>query len=398
MKRKPKEVDDEEIDSDELPDQPDVSDRSTEPEDFFTETPEEKKLRLTKDYLAQLDGKLGDRDAVSVKLQNDYLEESNEGFSDIAILPPTDQVRFRAHHRGRPTAIAIGENVVFSGAKDGSIFCVNIPMHRKFPIGQHSSAIFSMALDRPHSQLATGDGLGVVSIWNSEAGGLSQELKGHRSTVSGLAFQASPNQLFSASFDATIRVWDCETGACMQILFGHEMEVTALDFCGFVVSSGTDRTLRLWKYEEDKQFIFHGGHVQASIDCVSLFNNRFCVSGSQDGRLCLWDLTRKRPLTVVKEAHGPCNWISAVATLRYRRLFASGSCDGKVRLWNVADGRIVPLFEIPIDGYVADLGFADDGSFLAVQISQEPRFGRWLPPIRSARAGVHVIKIEKSSS
>jgi ribosomal RNA-processing protein 9 len=174
------------------------------------------------------------------------------------------------------------------------------------------------------------------------------------------------------------------------------MDTTAIDFCGVAVSVGSDRTVRVWKYEEEKQLVFHGGGLRASIDCVSLFNDRFCVTGSQDARICLWDLTKKRPVQILRDPHGEGNWVASVAAFRYRMMFATGSNNGEIRFWEVgSDNKIVLRHTVELKGYVNDLHFSDDGKFLAAQVSQEQRFGKWLPAIQEARQGVYIIEIEE---
>ena len=59
-----------------------------------------------------------------------------------------------------------------------------------------------------------------------------------------------------------------------------------------------------------------------------MFNNNYCVTGSQDGILCFWDLSKKKPVSFVKNAYGEGNWITAVSTLRFRKFFATGSYNG----------------------------------------------------------------------
>jgi ribosomal RNA-processing protein 9 len=222
-------------------------------------------------------------------------------------------------------------------------------------------------------------------------------MKGHKGAVTGLAINVNESELFSCSYDGTVCVWDMDTGNCLSTLFGHEMEVLSIDICGYAVTCGSDRTVRLWKYEEEKQFVFHGGGIRQPIDCVSLFNKRFCVTGSQDGRICLWDLTKKKPVHSIRDGHGPGNWISAIATLRFRKLFASGSNDGFVRIWSVTEqNKISLLYSVEIEGFVNDLRFSGDDGILVVQISQEQRLGRWLSPIQIARQGVYIIHITET--
>lgn len=398
MKRRSVVEDDESIDSDEIPD---VSDSdgdnsgSEEEQNYFAEDATEKKNRIIKDYISQLKDELPDDEAVNEKLTSEYEERAGTRFSAINV-EVNEPIRYRAH-RGRPTAIAVANNFVFSASKDGSIVKVFLNPRKHLDISVSSdSPILCLAYNESKSILASGDDKGIINIWDAENGGMISELKGHKQLVTSLAFQPKSELLFSCSYDATVRIWNTETGQCLNTLYGHEMHAMGIDFCGSPVTCGTDRTIRVWKHEEDKQFVFHGGGVRESIDCISLFNNTLCVSGSQDGHICLWNLTKKRPLFSLRNAHGEGRWITSVAALRYRKLFASGSNDGFIRFWIITDGnRIQKSHEVPLVGYVNDMQFSEDGGFLAVQISQEQRLGRWLPAIKEARQGVYIIKINK---
>ena len=336
MKRK--QIEDESIDSDEIPDVSESDSASEEQkEDFFTETPEEKKLRLTKEYIANLEKEGKEGDEIDDKIKNDYEEEIGKRFDPISFTQPDDNSieRFRAHEMGRPTAIALGKNCVYSAAKDGSIVKVHLggEQRKKTVIAPSSGvSVFCIAYDMVNGILASGDVNGNIALWDGENGGMLTQFDDvrfkHKKAVTGLAFQSKMKQLFSCSYDCTVKVWDCETGGCLSTLYGHEMEPLSIDFCGVTVTSGADRTLRMWKYEEEKQFVYNGGGIKASIDCVSMFNNNYCVTGSQDGILCFWDLSKKKPVSFVKNAYGEGNWITAVSTLRFRKFFATGSYNG----------------------------------------------------------------------
>jgi ribosomal RNA-processing protein 9 len=110
-------------------------------------------------------------------------------------------------------------------------------------------------------------------------------------------------------------------------------------------------------------------------------------------------LTKKKPIHFVRDPHGEGNWITAIAALRFRMMFVSGSNNGEIRFWAISEEhRIVLKHVLEIEGFVNDLRFSEDGTLLAVQISQEQRFGKWLPSIQKARQGVYIIKIEEIHS
>jgi ribosomal RNA-processing protein 9 len=78
--------------------------------------------------------------------------------------------------------------------------------------------------------------------------------------------------------------------------------------------------------------------------------------------------------------------------------FFKGSCDGDLRLWKCGDGfkRIVPLFTIPVVGFVNAISFTPDGLNVIVGVGQEHRLGRWRR-IKEAKNCIFVIPLVKKS-
>lgn len=176
------------------------------------------------------------------------------------------------------------------------------------------------------------------------SGKAAEPFVGHRAAITSLAFRCNTRQLFSGSHDRTVKVWNMDEMCYIETLYGHHSEVLGLDslYQERALSVGSDRTLRLWKVVDETQLIFRGH--EASIDCVSMTNEEIFVSGSQDGCVAVWSVRKKKPIATRPRAHGlnGCgsasgldNWISSVAAMRFTDVFASGSCDGVVRLWQV---------------------------------------------------------------
>jgi ribosomal RNA-processing protein 9 len=148
--------------------------------------------------------------------------------------------------------------------------------------------------------------------------------------------------------------------------YGHQSYITGIDSLTRerCITSSDDKTIRVWKVIEETQLVFRYTNAQShslfhlinwstrpiickrnrefnilvidwcyiddvrgpmsSIECVSLLNEEFFVSGCQDGSLQLWSATRKKPFVSVPLAHGLSsssstpNWIASVAALKYR--------------------------------------------------------------------------------
>lgn len=121
----------------------------------------------------------------------------------------------------------------------------------------------------PHSHpdeylIATGSSDAVIAIWRIpsaklDQGSLTYEsvtparlLRGHTDCVRSLAL-LDADRLLSASNDGSLRCWSLDSGTCIAEFYGHTSFVysVAVDPTHhFIVSSGEDRTARVWSVPE----------------------------------------------------------------------------------------------------------------------------------------------------
>ena len=188
----------------------------------------------------------------------------------------------------------------------------------------------------------------------------------------------------------------------IDTLYGHTAEVMSLDSMKKerALSGSRDKSVHIWKVVEETQLIYKS-HT-ASTDCISFLSEDTFVSGGEDGTDALRNSQKKKPVSVVKAAHGVDssgipNWISALTTLKNSDIFASGSNDGFIRIWKAEFSKfgITPLLTIPMTGFVNSLAFSSSGKFLVAGIGQEHRLGRW-ESIKQARNGVRIIPLPTS--
>ncbi|KAL7790828.1 WD40-repeat-containing domain protein [Trichoderma ceciliae] len=203
----------------------------------------------------------------------------------------------------------------------------------------------------------------------------------HRDAVTGLAFRRGTNQLYSCSKDRTVKVWSLDELAYIETLFGHQDEVLDIDALAQerCVSVGArDRTARLWKVAEETQLVFRGGAVdkkpqpginprsllhEGSMDRIAMIDDELFITGSDNGSLALWSVSKKKPVYIQPLAHGldpplkpeaasaevspdrkavpapPPRWITALKTIPYSDVILSGSWDGHVRIWKLSEDK-----------------------------------------------------------
>ncbi|WFD32734.1 pre-rRNA processing protein [Malassezia sp. CBS 17886] len=271
----------------------------------------------------------------------------------------------------------------------------------------HTADIYTLAVSSDGRYLASGGRDRHIGVWSVAASptapvGKTQEstrwlraLTGHKDAIRTLAFRGDSPELFSASYDRTVKVFDVAQLSYIETLFGHQeaiQDLSCLRAERAVTAGGRERACRLWKIREESQLVFRGGarsklhdlleggdliHTRSSrpevyegsIDCVAMIDDHHFLSGSDSGSIALWSIAKKKPVFTWPAAHGfderPVDaegpplprYITSLACLPYGDVFASGSWDGRIRLWKLDGGlrAFRPLFEIAAPGIVNSL-------------------------------------------
>ncbi|CAK1595856.1 unnamed protein product [Parnassius mnemosyne] len=388
------------------------------------ETAEEKKLRLAKKYLEEIEKEEAKRaelkeldDAIEKRLQKDYLEQKGKLRVDVAdsyTVPSESDCRLiRAkEHRLSLTCVCVSLDgqLAFTGCKSGCVIKWGIKEKRKLgclTFKTHSiyfkGCVTSIAVSSDLKFLATSDESNSINIWDPHSMKHVHTFKGHKDIVTGLVFRRNTHDLYSASKDRSIKIWSLDEMAYVETLFGHQSSITAIDALTrerAITAGGRDTTVRIWKIVEESQLIFNG--PIGSLDEVKLLDEEHFVSGSDNGSLCVWSVLKKKPLCTVTEAHGSENnvprWIISLATLLNSDVFASGSYDNNIRLWKVYEAyrKIMPMFSIQAYGFINCMQFTKDGTQLYAAVGQEHKSGRWFKE-NTAKNGLLIVNFSLKS-
>lgn len=274
-------------------------------------------------------------------------------------------VTYLRGHDLTPTCVTLSKQgtKAFSGAKDGSVIMWNVEDGKKTTIlpaikdpyaanlnDRNEREILAIATSDDDRYLAIGGRDNCVRIFDTRTLGKSSNassplttMEGHKKPVTALAFRSRSLDLYSGSEDRCIRRYDLNAMTYVETLYGHQSPIVAIDCANKnrPVSIARDRTVRVWKVEEDSHLVYRGGGHVGSAECITAIQDGWFVTGHDDGRLLLWKEEKKRPVgDVITAAHGHENGVTrgviSCGALGLSDVLATGSNDGYLRLWKVS--------------------------------------------------------------
>jgi WD40 repeat protein len=115
-------------------------------------------------------------------------------------------------------------------------------------------------------------------------------------------------------------------------------------------SVGEDNQLRRWNATADGKAVAPtGAHGKAAFKVVYHPKQALLATCSADNTVRIWNADT---LAAVKTLSGHTDWVYTIAFSADGNLTASGSWNGEVKVWKVADGTLVKSFT-GSPGYVA---------------------------------------------
>ena len=386
--------------------------------DDNAESADQKRTRLAVEYLKSIEdddnssGNESDngdteyssshhQDFMSDRLKRERLEFQGKHFKTLSssygeVSEDSFVSRKMSGHDNAVTCIALtsDEQTVYSGSKDNSVIKWDVESGKKTYLAQrwsrqHNShnqsfagEVLAVAVTSDGKYAISGGRDKMIRIFDSRTNSEVKCFQGHRDAVSSLCLQRGTYSLFSGSFDRCIKHWDLNEMGYIETMFGHQDQINSIDCWtkNIPVSSSTDRTIRLWKVNDESHLVFRGH--KTSIDCVQVIDDNSFVSAGQDGSITMWKETQKKSLMSLEAAHGYENcgnprWIASLSVVKVSDVAATGSNDGYVRLWdlNPDKRRITQVNKIPLQGFVN--GLVITPNLIVAGTGREHRLGRW---------------------
>ncbi|KAJ3188406.1 WD repeat-containing protein 83 [Gaertneriomyces sp. JEL0708] len=242
----------------------------------------------------------------------------------------------------------------------------------------HGKDVFDVAIPRAgadNSRFASCSGDRAVYIWDVGTGKPIRRFTGHDQRVNAISFNKDATVVASGSYDARVRLWDCRSNSRypIQILEDAKDSVESVQICDSEILSGSvdgcirihdvrmgelitdkvghpvssaafsadkncvlvsslDSTIRLFDKENGELLNAYTGHTHVQYRLSSCLSNTdaHVISGSEDGRICMWDLVEGTMIRSLQAHEG------AVTSVIYHPLaekMLSTGTDGTLKAW-----------------------------------------------------------------
>lgn len=229
---------------------------------------------------------------------------------------------------------------------------------------------------------ATGSEDNLIRIWPLESLLAEQEscpklLKGHTQDVYTLEF-INETGLVSGSGDETLRIWNIESGDCVNCLTiesaekiaGREAAITSLAVSHssrFVVAGSLDKLVRVWELQDKDPKLIQtlAGHTDSVYSVCFDKEDKIIISGSLDKTIRRWDFSNPGQGTCLQVLSGHKDFVLSVAVGgKQRPLILSGSKDRSVQFWDT----LTDSLQLTLQGHknsVISVAVSSDGSTFA---------------------------------
>lgn len=189
-------------------------------------------------------------------------------------------------------------------------------------------------------------------------------LEGHTREVNDVKFSPDGTTIVSGGFDETIKIWD-QSGKLLSSSNnpGRNIQEVIFSSDGKIIASvGLGETIRLWDIKGNLIREINSQPLKEDTAILSAKfspDNKIIITGDYSKQVRLWRVADGK---LLREFEQP-ELVYGVDFSPDGQMIAAASLDGKVRLWRVSDGKLLKVFHHR--DRVQDVRFSPDGKMIA---------------------------------
>lgn len=203
--------------------------------------------------------------------------------------------------------------------------------------------VFDVALNPTFSTLAVASADGEIHLLDLRRRTPARIIDSHSDWVRSITWSDDGTRFATASRDKTAKVFDASATQPLATFADHKEDVVDVQFvpgdAARLVSCDAAGSLKLWQANGDKTLkdfttdAKHGFRLMATPDAL------WFASSRADLTAFAWDGEQ-----VVQKLGVHDQWIAAMAVDAERSRLATGDLRGRVRVWRIADGKLLNEF------------------------------------------------------
>jgi WD40 repeat protein len=220
-----------------------------------------------------------------------------------------------------------------------------------------------------------------IHLWDCATGNLVRRFAGHHDRYRVLAFTPDGSILISGGADG-IRYWDVHKGTMLRWTRTSGIVVAlAISPDGQTCAVGTSHgAIHLWKQNGNELIGSIASPTEVSYLAFSP-DGRWLISTGWDlnskNTVRFWDVSTRKKVWELPGQESESFWTNSVAFSGDGSLFAMGTEDGGIEIWNTGERKKVRAFAGPANGKRARvLGFASRDSLL-ISLTHEGSVRIW---------------------
>ncbi len=207
----------------------------------------------------------------------------------------------------------------------------------------HKKPIYKVIFLEEENKIVTCSDDYTIMVYDFITGNPLHTLTGHSDRIWNL-IKLKNGLLASCSSDTSIRVWNVEKLCCERVLQGHSGLVCCLmEMPNLLLLSGSqDKSLKVWDLKSESKECARtvkNSSMGRIMTCILINKDEIaCGSEANIQVINFFDGTLKRTLT------GHASLVRDLNLLADGNTLLSGSDDKSIRMWNLAEGKCLKIF------------------------------------------------------